>query len=209
SLQCSQAGTNRSRVGFARRRTAAISSPTAIPGGGIARRPGQGYFVQTSSVLPPLIFFRGSNTTLTAEMNDVARPCIFRRLNTRKSPSPIEWPSILNAASPIRRPRLGRRPVFRSLDGHERDVRRIRTVRTEGALEDEMVPTRQGRMKRHEGDVDHFLQETGASRERRERVRDRFRGFRFRDDPEGRFRDDPQRSFRAEEQRGEVREMAA
>src|SRR5437667_8984806 len=32
--------------------------------------------------------------------------------------------------------------LFRSLDRHERDVRRIRTVRTEGALEDEMVPTR-------------------------------------------------------------------
>src|SRR5439155_21784695 len=64
-------------------------------------------------------------------------------------------------------PLLVRDIVFRSLDGHERDVRRSRTVRMEGALEDEMVPTRQGRMIRHEGDVDHFLQETGAGRERR------------------------------------------
>src|SRR5207302_10316916 len=65
---------------------------------------GHVYLDRTSRVFAPLIFLRGSDTTLTEEMHDVARPCIFRKLNTRNRPSPIEWPSILNAASPIRLP---------------------------------------------------------------------------------------------------------
>src|SRR5207249_2690222 len=99
--------------------------------------------------------------------------------------------------------------VFRSLYGDEGDVRRIRAVRTEGPLEDEVIPTRERGMVWDERAIDDFLQESSRCRERGERVRDRLRRLRFRDDPEGRLRDDAQRSFRAEEERREVRELAA
>src|SRR5439155_19518643 len=98
--------------------------------------------------------------------------------------------------------------VFRSLYRDEGDVRRIRAVRTEGPLEDEVIPTRERGMVWDERAIDDFFQESSRCRERGERVGDRLRRLGFRDDPNGRFRDDAQRSFRAEEEGSEVREMA-